>query len=307
MLACLAVCLTACVPAPSGVASPTSVRIASLAGPTTMGLVWLMNQNNPEFDFTVAGTPDTVSTQLAAGRVDVGLMPVNLASVLYNKTDGAVRLAAVNTLGVLYIVSGDPAVRTLDDLPGHTVVSTGRGTTPQLVLDEVLRGAGINVAVDYRSQPTEVASRLAMTPSTVAVLPEPYVSAALAGDKAVHIVADLGDLWQKTTGTPLVSGAVVVRTDFLAQHPDAWQSFAYNYSESVMHVNQSPNEVAPLIVAQGLAPNVAVAEQAIPRCRIVNLTGDDAKTAVEAYLRVLFAADPAAVGNVMPDDSFYAV
>jgi len=289
----------------------TAVRVASLKGPTTMGLVQLMDkadkgQANQSYIFSVAGSPDAVSGPLVAGQLDVALIPVNLAAVLFNKTGGGVKLASVNTLGVLYIVTGDPAVTSLADLTGRTVLNSGQGTTPQFVLDKVLTSANITgVSVDYRSQPTEEASVLAATPTTIAVLPEPYVTIAMAANSNVHVVADLNEAWQQATGSPLVTGCVALRTGFADANPNAVATFMDEYSASVSFVNNSPAEAAPLIVAQGLAPDAATAEQAIPRSHIVFMTGADASTAVNAYLNVLYAADPAAVGGTIPDDSFY--
>jgi len=287
------------------------VRVASLKGPTTMGLVRLMQQADnlqsaQSYTFSVEGSPDAVSGPLVAGQLDIALIPVNLAAVLYNKTGGGVKLAAVNTLGVLYIVTGDPTVTSLADLAGKTVLNSGRGTTPQFVLDKVLADANIaGVNVDYRSQPTEEASILAATPNTIAVLPEPYVTIAMAADSHVHIVADLNEGWQQATGSPLVTGCVALRTAFADANPDAAATFMDEYSASVNFVNNSPAAAAPLIVSQGLAPDTATAEQAIPRSHIVDMRGADASIAVNAYLNVLYAADPASVGGAIPDDSFY--
>jgi len=277
-----------------------------------MGLVHLIDQSDHQsaaqpYDFTIVGTPDAISASLVAGNLDIALIPVNLAAVLYNKTDGGVKLAAVNTLGVLYIVSGDPAVTQLSDLAGRTVLSTGRGTTPQFVLDKVLSSSGLTsqVTVDYRSQATEVASVLAVTPSDIAVLPEPYVTVSMAANPDIHIVADLNDAWLQATGSSLVTGCVAVRTAFADQHPASVAVFLTEYAASVAFTNDHPDEVAPLIVAKNLAPSASVAVQAIPRAHIVYLTGDDAKQAVSAYLNVLWAADPSSVGGAVPDGSFY--
>ena len=309
----LAAVLAACSsPAPGTTPTETTVRVASLKGPTTMGLVRLIDLAgrggaSQPYSFSLQGTPDAVSGPLVAGDIDIALVSVNLAAILYNKTGGGVKLAAVNTLGVFYLVSGDPTVTGLNDLAGRTVISPGKGTTPQFILNKVLGAAGLadSVTIDYRSQPTEVASLLATDPTRIALLPEPYVTAALAANPAVRIVADLNEAWQQAAGSPLVTDCVAVRTAFASQYPTAAANFLSDYAASVAFTNEHPDQAAPLIVAQGLAPSDEVAEQAIPRANIVYLTGDEAKQAVNTYLAVLFAADPDSVGGALPDDGFY--
>jgi len=320
-----ALALTACAPAttPTPSATPTpspaaststafAVRVASLKGPTTMGMVSLMDKashgdTQQPYTFTVSGTPDAVSGPLVAGDYDIALIPVNLAAVLYNKTNGGVKLAAVSVLGVLYVVTGDPAVKSLQDLKGKTITNSGKGTTPQFVIDKVLANAGLtnDVTVNYASQPTEQASALAADPTSIQVLPEPYVTSVMAANPAVHVVVDLNEAWQQAVGSPLVTACVAVRTDFATKAPDALAAFMGEYAASVQFVNDHPDQAAPLIVAQGLAPNAATAQAVVPRAHLVDLTGADAKSAVSTYLGVLFAADPASVGGKLPDDNFY--
>jgi len=315
-----AIALTACTPAgtspspnPSLATTPAfAVRVASLKGPTTMGMVSLMDQASrggaqQPYTFTVSGTPDAVSGPLVAGDYDVALIPVNLAAVLYNKTNGGVKLAAVAVLGVLYVVTGDPAVKSLADLKGKTITNSGKGTTPQFVIDKVLANAGLagDVTVNYVGQPTEQASQLASDPTSIQVLPEPYVTAVMAKNPDVHVVADLSAEWQKAVGSPLVTACVAVRTAFATANPDALAAFMTEYAASVKFVNDHPDQAAPLIVAQGLAPDAATAAAVIPRAHLVDLTGADAKSAVSTYLGALFAADPASVGGKLPGDDFY--
>jgi len=318
-----AIALTACTPGtppgpgPSPSQAPSTstafaVRVASLKGPTTMGMVSLMDQASrggaqQPYTFTVSGTPDAVSGPLVAGDYDVALIPVNLAAVLYNKTNGGVKLAAVAVLGVLYVVTGDPGVKTLADLKGKTITNSGKGTTPQFVIDKVLANAGLanDVTVNYVSQPTEQASALNTTPTSIQVLPEPYVTAVMAKNPDVHVVADLSAEWQQAVGSPLVTACVAVRTAFATSTPDALAAFMTEYAASVKFVNEHPDQAAPLIVAQGLAPDAATAAAVIPRAHLVALTGADAKSAVSTYLSALYAADPASVGGKLPGDDFY--
>ena len=84
-----------------------------------MGMVKMMSDNDskesPADTFELAAAPDEVSAKLVQGEVDIAAVPANLASVLYNKTNGGVQVLAVNTLGVLYIVEDGDTVQSIAD------------------------------------------------------------------------------------------------------------------------------------------------------------------------------------------------
>ncbi|MCL2850603.1 MAG: ABC transporter substrate-binding protein, partial [Micrococcales bacterium] len=220
----VAVLVAGCGPPSS--AGPASVVVASLKGPTTMGLVWLMDDADDRYDITVYGSPDQVVPLVVQGKVDVALLPANLAAVLYHRTmtgtGPAVAVAAVNTLGVLSLVEHGISVRTWADLEGRTVTTTGRGTTPQYVLEHLLRANGLepgrDVRIEYEAQATALASRVVSTPGMVAVLPQPYT--AIVERRGVRTVLDLTEEWAGVADAgSLVTGVVVVRTAFARQHP----------------------------------------------------------------------------------------
>jgi NitT/TauT family transport system substrate-binding protein len=294
---------------PAAPAEP--VQVAALKGPTGMGLAKLIaDQKAAEpkrFDITLYGAADEITPSLIKGDLPFAAVPVNLASVLYNKSEGNIQLAAINTLGVLYVVAKGEPVSDLADLAGKTVYSTGKGTTPEYVLSYLLDKAGVagSVTVEYLSEASEVAARLAASDSAVAVLPEPYVTTVTTKDPSITVAIDLSVEWEKAAGSPLVTGALVVTKDWAAAHPDDAAAFLAAYAESVDFTNGQPAEAAAMIAEAGIVPEAAIAEKAIPRAHIVYLTGAEAKTAADAYLAVLFAADPAAVGGKLPDAGFY--
>jgi NitT/TauT family transport system substrate-binding protein len=259
------------------------------------------------FDFTLAGSADEVTPRLVSGDLQLAAVPVNLAAVLSAKTDGAIQLAAVNTLGVLHVVTKGVEVTSLADLAGQTVWSTGKGTTPEYVLEYLLAQNGLTgkVQVEYLSEATEVASRLAAADTGLAVLPEPYVTTVTAKDPSITVALDLTDEWDKVSDTPLITGGLVVQRDWATAHPEEMAAFLDAYAASVAYTSDHRAEAAAEIANLGIVPSAAVAEQALPGAHIVLLTGAEAKTAAQGYLQVLFEANPASVGGALPGDSFY--
>lgn len=301
-------------------AERTTITIASLKGPTTMGLVKLMKDAGAgtglqDYQVTMYGTPDEVVPKVVQGAVDIALVPSNLAAVLYNKTrtdaGPAVQVAAINTLGVLDLVeAGTDTVHSIADLKGRTIYSTGKGSTPEYVLDYLLTKNGLDpatdVTVEFKSEATEVAAVLAATPGAVGVLPQPYVTVLQKKSPSVRTALDFTDEWAKVApDSQLITGVLVVRTAFVKEHPDAFADFLTDYKASTAFTNDEPASAAELIAAAGIVPAAAVAQAAIPQCHITFIDGADMASALGGYLSVLFAADPASVGGKLPGDDFY--
>lgn len=317
-LALLAGCAAAPASAdePAAPAEKQTIRLASLKGPTTMGLVKLLEDANADaLDYSVAsemyGTADEVSALLSNGGVDMAAIPCNLASVLYNKTEGAVKIAAVNTLGVLYVVEAGDTISSIADLKGRTVYSTGKGTSPEYVLNEILTLNGIDPAADltieFKNEATEIAGLLSLEGSdAVAVLPQPYATTVLMQNESARLALDLTDEWEKAgaAGSP-VTGVLVVNAEFAAAHPETVDAFLADYKASVDWVCANPEDASALIESYGIVAKAAVALKALPYCNIVFESGEEMKSDVSAYLAVLFEQNPKAVGGALPDDAFY--
>jgi NitT/TauT family transport system substrate-binding protein len=297
---------------------PVTVNIASLKGPTTMGLVGLMDnaakgKAAEDYKVSMYATPDEVVPLVAKGSVDIALVPSNLAAVLYAKTKGTdaqVSVLAVNTLGVLDVVESGDTVKSIADLKGKTVYLTGKGASPEYTLDYLVKQAGLTVGVDvdvqFLTEPTEVIAKLASTPGSIGVLPQPFVTIAEAKNAGLRTALDLTDEWAKVSpDSQLITGVAIVRNSFATAHPDAVAQFMKDYAASTEWVNAKPADAAPLIVAAGIVPDPTLAAKSIPFSHITFVAGAKMKSSLSGYLQVLFTADPKSVGGSMPGDDFY--
>jgi NitT/TauT family transport system substrate-binding protein len=309
-----------CAPNQTGTApEKTKVHVAALNGPTGMGLAKLMDDQEKgttknDYSFTLSGAPDDIVAKITSGEVDIAAVPTNLAASLYNKTNGNVRLIAVNTLGVLYIVENGETVRSLADLRGKTVYATGQGATPEYALDEILAKSGIDpdkdVTVEYKSEHSELAALVTSGRVKLALLPEPFVTNVTLKNKDVRVALDLTEAWSAAAGddkSELVMGVMIARTDFVEQNAQALNDFLTEYKASTEYVNANVQEAAALIEEYEILPSAAVAEKAIPNCNIVFAGGRDMKDQVEPFLNVLYGANPKSVGGKLPDDAFYYI
>ena len=294
--------------------TPVDMRIAGLKGPTSMGMVKLMQdaedgtaKNN--YTFTIAGSADEITPKLTQGELDIAAVPANLAAVLYNNTKGAVQLLAVNTLGVIYIVEKGDSVQSLADLKGKTIYATGKGSTPEYALKYILSENGIDpdkdVTIEWKTEPTEVVQTLAQADGAIAMLPQPYVTVAQGQVEGLRVAVDLNQAWNDLdNGSLFLTGVLVVRTEFAKEHPEQIDAFLKEYEASTQWVNANVADAAQLVEKYDIV-KAAVAEKAIPACNITYLAGQQMKDATTGYLQVLFDQNPKSVGGQLPDDSFY--
>ena len=293
----------------------TTVRLGGLKGPTSMGMVKLLEDNENgltanRYEFTLAGSPNDLTPALLKGDLDVLAVPVNLGAILFGKSGGAVQLAAVNTLGVLYIVEkGGETVQSLEDLKGKTLYATGKGSTPEYALAYLLAQHGIDInadlTVEWMSEHTEVVAKMAAAENAVALLPQPFVTVAAGQVENMRVALDLTKEWDSLdNGSQLITGGLVVRKAFAEENPEALAAFLEEYAASTAYTNEHPAEAAQLIEKFDII-KAAVAEKAIPFCNIVCVTGDEMKGIVTGYYQTLFDQNPEAVGGAMPGDEFY--
>lgn len=292
------------------------IRVGSLKGPTSMGIVKLMKDaeegkaaNN--YTFTMETAADALLSQMIKGEMDIALVPANVASVLYNKTEGGVTVIDINTLGVLYMVSGDESLTDISDLKGRTIYLTGKGTSPDYVLHYVLEQNGLSesdVTLEYKSEATEVAAVLANEPESIGLLPQPFVTAACAQNESLKVIFDMTQEWdnvQGESGSRLVTGVTVVRNEFLQENPEAVNKFLEEHKASAEYANTNVEETAELVAAQGIIEKAPIAQKAIPKCNITYIDGEEMKAALSGYLNVLMEQNPESVGGKLPAEDFY--
>ena len=293
-----------------------ALRVAGLKGPTTMGLVNLLSMEEDgtasmDYDLQLYGAADEIVPLLMKGELDMAAIPANLAATLYQKTEGGIQAVAVNTLGVLYVVEkGGDTIQSMADLAGRTILSTGKGTTPEYVLRYLLTKNGLDpdkdVKIEYYSEASEVTAQMAASKKdAIAVLPQPYVTAAQLKDSSLRVVLDLTKEWNKVCDTQLITGVTVVRTEYAKENPDIVANFLRDYEKSIKAAQTDIAGTAALCEETGVVAKKAIAQKALPQCNIVYRVGDEMKADVNAYLKVLYDASPAAVGGKLPDANFY--
>ncbi len=292
------------------------IKVYALKGPTGMGMAKLMSDSDAgtttnKYDFTIASAPDEVTAEIIKGNYDIAALPTNLASVLYNKTEGKIRVAAVNTLGVLYVLENGDTVNSLEDLNGKELYATGQGSTPEYILRYVLETNGIDCNVTYLAEHSELAAQMISGDVSLGMLPVPNATTVLAQSDA-RTAIDLTAEWEKAAekngdSSALYMGCVIVNPDFIEESPEAVDAFLEEYAASVKYVNENIDDASAMIESYGIVPKAAIAKKAIPDAHMVCITGDKMKTGLSGFYNVLFGFDPKSVGGAVPADDIYYI
>ncbi len=300
---------------------PVDINVGTIKGPTGAGMVKLMDDaangttaNN--YTFTLSADASEVVTKVIAGEYDIACMPTNSAAIVYQKTQGAVKLLALNTEGVLHILqntTNSEPITEWEQLKGKTIYTIGQGANPEYVLDYVLKGHGIDpdtdVTIQFCGAADEVIAACASGEAEICMLPEPNVSALMAKVEGFTQIFDMTDAWNEIVddGSILTQGCVVVQTSFLEEHPDAVEKFLEEYKASTDYVNENQEDAAKLMAQYEIVPSEAIALQALPGCHIIFKSGQEMKDSIAGYYQVLFDADPTSIGGQLPDDDFYYI
>lgn len=290
-----------------------TVRVGSLNGPTSIGLVNLMDwaekgkTSSNKYEFTMETQGSTLSAMMVQGTLDIALVPANLAASLYQKTNGGIMVIDINTLGVLYCVTADKSITKMSDLKGKTIVTTGQGTTPEFAIRYLMSALNIDdYNLDFKSEATEVSVILSSNKQAIGILPQPFVTVTTAQHSELNVAFSLSDEWENVTSdSKLVTGVTIVRKEFYEEHKEAVEQFIKDHKESANAANEDLYNTASLTTQYGIIGSEGLAKLAIPYCNVVCITGETMKTTLSGYLKTLYDLAPNSIGGKMPDDAFY--
>lgn len=303
-------------PAQSEAASASAVEdtyvanVASMKGPTSIGMAQFMTSGTEDFNFEMFTEGSEIVPLVVKGEIDIALVPANLAATLYQKTEGGIQVIGINTLGVLEVVAPmEMEIDSFDDLAGKTIYMTGKGTTPETAVRYLTDQYGMDeLTIEFQSEATAVVSALKADPEAIAILPQPFATVAKVQNEGMELKLNLTDAWADISddGSSMVTGVTVARKDFIEEHPARLAQFMEEAAASVEFVTTNVEEAAAMVESLDIV-KAAIGKQAIPRCNTVSITGEEMQSQLSGYLDALFAFDPSLVGGKVPDAEFYYI
>ena len=190
-------------------AETAEMNVYVLAGPTGVGAMNLWAKSDAgetenTYHFTMAGSNDEVVAAISRGEADIAAVATNMAAALYQKTQGGVTVLAVNTLGVLSLLTSGEALDSAADLKGRTVYSIGQGANPEYILRYVLRENGLDpdrdVTLRFAGDAGELMGVWQSEPDAVIMAPQPAATAMLMQYEGSRLCLDMTEEWNRVSG-----------------------------------------------------------------------------------------------------------
>lgn len=290
------------------------IAISVLKGPSGISGAWMMD-NPPDaggmkIEFLTAASADIVTAKLVSGEIDAGVLPVNIAAKLYNAGIPIKALAVVGN-GMVKFLTTDVSVKTLKDLKGKEIYIAGQKATPDYLFRFLAGKEGLEAGRDYvpvyNLAYPEIAAALAAGRISYAILPEPFATQAVLLNKAIASPINLDSLWNDRTGLDSYPMSLfVISKKMLANYPEAAESIAASYKESIRKTLADPAGTARLAESLDLGMKASIAQAAIPSSNYVYIPASDARKSIEAMLGIFLSFEPQSVGGKLPDADFYA-
>lgn len=286
-----------------------ALAVANIAG----GFDFSDEKNDVKTNVNVEKDAPAVRAGLINGTYDMAILPLNLASQLYNAGKLGVKLVSVNIFSVLHVLTKGE-YNNLNDMKGKVVYTVGAGGTPEVALKNILTANGIKFADGDKAADSEIVyinavaeARLVMVAlkkgeADFAILGEPVVSQAMANTDA-KIAFSVEDEWKKAhPGVGFVQAGLIVKSAVLDNYGGYVDALMEKMGENNAYINEHIETVSDeLKLINATLPKLSA--ETLTRCLIGADKASARRADIEAFLKAL---NPAVYGGKLPSDDFYA-
>lgn len=182
---------------------------------------------------------------LFAGELDIAYIGPGPAIIGFTKSKGDIQIiAGATNAGAILVSRRDLPIKDVKELSGKKVAVPQFGNTQDLSLRNLLQTndlkdttKGGTVEVHQVNNP-DIKTLLDKGEIDAALVPEPWGS-ILVQDIQANIVLDYDQVWREGNYSTAV---VVVRTEFLKDHPDIVENFLKNHVDLTDYINKNKEE-----------------------------------------------------------------
>jgi NitT/TauT family transport system substrate-binding protein len=296
-----------------GPARQEDLVIYGLRGPSGVGMIRLFEDPpalpNTRVTVEALAQANLMAAKFLAGEAKIGILPPDTAAKIASG-GSSIQIAAVTGMGMLSLLSADPAVRRIEDLAGRSVAVAGQGATPDYVFRKILLSKGLrpdtDVVFDYSLAYPEIAQALIAGRLSLALLPEPFATMARSGNPNLRPLGNVQEEWIAVGGSgnfPMT--VLVVDGNWAASRRQALSTVLERLKDSIEWVLANPAEAGVLVEKHDLGLRAPVAAAAVPRSNYVFIPAAEARPALESLYRTFLEFAPQSIGGALPAESFY--
>ncbi|WP_042277849.1 ABC transporter substrate-binding protein [[Clostridium] dakarense] len=291
------------------------IKISAPDGLPSIALAKLINEDikikeGYDTKYTIEKTPESLSTSVMKEDVDIAIVPSNMAAIAYNKTSNY-QIAGTVGMGSFYLVSIED-IKELKDLEECEVGNTGKGLTPDITAQAILKDRGVDlekINFSYVNSVNELVPILATNKLSTAFIPEPALTGLLNTNKKIKIIKSLNDEWKEINNSKegYPQSTIIVKTDFAKENKEFVDSFINQISDSVKWANTNSDKVGEYAKEIGISIESTIIGKAMERANLKFVPIKDMTDDYNDYYKKLFDFDSKSVGGKLPDEGIYFI
>ena len=199
----------------------------------------------------------------------------------------------------------------LEELKEKEVYTFGKGLTPDLIFQSILKKKGINknsIKINYLSSGNEVASLYLGKKVDTIVIPEPMLSKVLSKSPTSTIVANLNDEWKNITNSDLgyPQSTLVIKEEIYETNPKFVKEFINKLTESISKLYKNSGETVENVKRNSLSIDTSVLNKILTRANIFYTPIIDCKEEYNNYFKILELTNKKVIGGKLPDEEIFA-
>jgi len=295
------------------------LTIASSPGPMSYPLAYMAENDvfaniAEKTTLTSWTTGDQLRAMVTSNQVQFAVTPITNAFMLYNK-DVDVKLINVAVWGILYVMSSDENLKTIEQLKGKEIAIAGKGGIHDLIFRHLLIKHNIDPEKDIKITYMDMsqASTSLLTGSLqYAILNEPNSSAVLANAKkeglSIYRSLDLQEEWASVTGNPEAripwAGLIVVGEN--ANNHKLVNMVVDQFASATKWVLENPQQAGEITEKYFQNMKVPAVANSIPFSRLDPKPASECQKLIEDFFQELMTTAPMeAIGGKIPDAGLY--